>query len=303
MKMFKNRPITDYLARATESPVVSVEFFPPKNEEGGQQILKTAESLKASVQPDFVSITYGAGGTTRERTLRYARLLKDQYQFQVMPHLTCVGASKDELKSLISIYQEEGFCNIMALRGDAPKGTTEFQAHPDGLRYANELVAFIRSQFSGFCLGVAGYPEVHPESPTPAADIEHLKLKCDAGGSFITTQLFFDNQAYFDFVSRCRGSGIEQPVLPGLLIALSATQVKRFCEFSKTNVPPALMAQLEACGTDDAASAQVGIRWAFDQIKGLLAAGAPGFHLYILNRSDPAIELVRQLKAEGIIKR
>lgn len=301
--MFKNRPITDYLAGAQASPVVSVEFFPPKNEEGGQQILKAAEKLKESLQPDFVSITYGAGGTTRERTLRYARLLKDEYQFQVMPHLTCVGASRDELKSLISTYQDEGFCNIMALRGDAPKGATSFQPHPDGLRYANELVAFIRSHFSGFCLGVAGYPETHPESPSPADDIRNLKLKCDAGGSFITTQLFFDNSAYFDFVSRCRLSGIRQPVLPGLLIALSATQVKRFCEFSKTAVPPALLAQLEACGEDESASAQIGIRWAFDQIKGLLAAGAPGFHLYILNRSGPAIELVSQLKAEGVIKR
>lgn len=301
--MFKNRPITDYLAGAAESPVVSVEFFPPKNEEGGQQILKAAEKLKEFIQPDFVSITYGAGGTTRERTLRYARILKDEYQFQVMPHLTCVGASKDELKTLISTYQDEGFCNIMALRGDAPKGATSFQPHPDGLRYANELVAFIRNNFSGFCLGVAGYPETHPESPSPAADIDCLKLKCDAGASFITTQLFFDNNAYFDFVARCRKSGIRQPVLPGLLIALSATQVKRFCEFSKTAVPPALFSQLEACGEDEVASAQVGIRWAFDQIKGLLAGGAPGFHLYILNRSGPAIDLVSQLKAEGVIKR
>ncbi|MDX2110633.1 MAG: methylenetetrahydrofolate reductase [NAD(P)H] [Verrucomicrobiota bacterium] len=292
--MFKNRPITDYLA--TTRPVVSVEFFPPKNEESARQIIKTADELKAGLKPDFVSITYGAGGGTRERTLRYARILKNDYQFQVMPHLTCVGSTRAELVDIIKTYQDEGFCNLMALRGDPPKGETNFVPHPDGLKYASELVHFIREQFAGFSLGVAGYPEVHPEAANAEIDIANLKHKCEQGASFITTQLFFDNQAFFKFKERCRAAGIVLPIIPGILPALSLAQVKRFCTFCQASVPAELERQLAEAGNDEAAGEAVGVAWAAAQIRELLAAGAPGVHLYVMNRSSSALALMREVQ-------
>ncbi|MEX0326441.1 MAG: methylenetetrahydrofolate reductase, partial [Puniceicoccaceae bacterium] len=198
--MLKNRPIGELLARS--GPVISVEFFPPKDDAGGEQIVETARAIREQVNPDFVSITYGAGGTTRERTFRYASILKDEYGFEVMPHLTCVGSSKEELVEIIKGYQEAGFCNIMALRGDPPKGESTFTPHPDGLPYAQDLVRLIRGGFAGFSIGVAGYPEVHPEAPSAELDLQYLKEKVDAGASFITTQLFYDNRKFLSFVER-----------------------------------------------------------------------------------------------------
>ena len=186
--------------------VISVEFFPPKGDDGGEQILKTAREL-ASISSDFVSITYGAGGTTRERTIRYARLLKKEVGFNVMPHLTCVGHSQQELADILESYHSSGFRNIMTLRGDPPKGESSFSPHPDGFQYASELVAFIREQYPDFCLGVAGYPEKHPEAQSMDIDLKNLKTKINAGADFITTQLFFNNEDYFNFVDACRNIG------------------------------------------------------------------------------------------------
>lgn len=294
--MHRNRPITDALS--TTRPVVSVEFYPPKNEEGGQQILRSAAEVKARLKPDFVSITYGAGGSTRERTQRYARILKEEYGFEVMPHLTCVGSTEGELHSIVRAYQEEGFCNLMLLRGDPPKGTSTFVARDGGPRYASDLVSLVRRSFSGFCLGVAGYPEKHPEAPDLETDLRFLKHKCDQGASFITTQLFFDNAVYFDFVRRCRAAGITLPILPGLLPALSLSQVRRFCQFCGSHLPEPLERSLEQAGGEGRAAAAVGVAWAARQIRELLAGGAPGYHLYILNQSGPALAVLEKVREE-----
>lgn len=298
--MTYNRPISDFIA--TGEPIYSVEFFPPKNEDGAQQILQTAQLLKDKVPPQFVSITYGAGGATRELTLKYAIKLKDDYGFQVMPHLTCVGHSREELLYIIGEFQKYGICNIMALRGDPPKGETTFTPHPRGLKYANELVSLIREHFSGFSLGVAGYPQKHPEACSMEDDIAHLKHKIDCGASFITTQLFFENKYYFDFVKRCREADIRVPIIPGILPPLSLQQAQRLCQLSKMDLPKLLEEQLIAAGNDPEAQRKVGINWAYGQIKELLAQKAPGFHLYILNRAQSAIELITHLQEEKLIR-
>jgi methylenetetrahydrofolate reductase (NADPH) len=298
--MHLNRPISDLLARS--KPALSVEFFPPKNEVGGERIVRVANEMRESLKPDFVSITYGAGGTTQERTLQYAKMLKEDLGFEVMPHLTCVGASNEELIDLVSQYQNDGFCNIMALRGDPPKGSNEFIAHPNGPKYASDLVKLIRSQFAGFSLGVAGYPEKHPEAPSIEEDLKNLKTKVDAGASFITTQLFFDNQVYFDFVERCREANIFVPIIPGIMPALSYSQITRFCKAVGTSIPKKLLEDLETAKDDSAANEKVGINWAKDQIEELISKGAPGIHLYILNRAKPALRLIQSLRNAGIFE-
>ncbi len=289
--ILKNRPIGELLARSR--PVISVEFFPPKDEAGGEQIVAAAKAIREELAPDFVSITYGAGGGTRDLTFRYATLLKDAYGFEVMPHLTCVGSSRAELLEIIARYQAAGFCNIMALRGDPPKGETAFRPHPDGLKHAVELVRLIRENFSGFSIGVAGYPEVHPEAVSAQQDLRYLKQKVDAGASFITTQLFYDNAVFLAFVARCRAIGIDVPIIPGLMPPRSIAQARRFCQ----HLPAALEDALAAAADDPAALRQVGIDWTIRQITGLLAAGHKAFHLYILNRPGMAIAIMKGVRS------
>ena len=290
--MNADRPITELLASG--KPMLSVEFFPPKNDEGGAQLLRTAEALRP-YGPDFVSITYGAGGTTRERTFRYAKILREEFGWLVMPHLTCVGSGRGELLDIVAGYHADGIRNIMALRGDPPKGEAEFVPAPDGLRYASDLVAMIREKFPDICLGAAAYPEKHPEADSMEEDLAHLKTKVDAGASFLTTQLFFDNEHYFRFVRACRTRGIDLPVLPGLLPALSLAQVRRFGPMCGSSLPHALVEQLQVVEDDPRAAEAVGVTWAYHQIRELLRHGAPGIHLYILNRSASAITLARSL--------
>ena len=292
LPMTADRRITELLAETR--PLLSVEFFPPKNDEGGEQLLRTAEALRA-YRPDFVSITYGAGGTTRERTFKYAKILRDEFAWLVMPHLTCVGSSRQELLEIVAHYHEQGIRNIMALRGDPPKGQTEFVPSPDGLRYASDLIALIREKFPDICLGAGAYPEKHPEAATLEEDLEHLKIKVAAGADFLTTQLFFDNEHYFRFVRQCHDLGIGIPILPGLLPALSLSQVQRFGPMCGSSLPTALLEQLQVVDDDPRAAEAVGVTWAYHQIHELLRHGAPGVHLYILNRSSSAITLARSL--------
>jgi len=286
---------------ATNDPLFSVEFFPPKSDDSAQQLLLTAEQMQV-YNPDFVSITYGAGGSTRSRTLNYARKLHEDYGYAVMPHLTCVGHSREELKQTIAEFKSAGLKQIMALRGDPPKGETSFVPHPDGLRYANELVQLIREVYPECELGVAGYPEKHPEAPSLEIDLLNLKRKVDAGATFVTTQLFFDNNAYFEFVYNCRRVGITVPILPGLMSVTSYKQALRFCDMCGTSVPTALNEQLIAAGDDEAAVEAIGIKWSYQQAHELLKRGAPGIHLYILNRSGPAIALMKKLQSVGFYK-
>lgn len=289
----ENTRISELFTRG--APVRSVEFFPPKDEEGWKQFEQTAREI-VGIRPGFVSITYGAGGTTQSRTLRGAAVLKDTFGLLTMPHLTCVGATREEIKELAGSLYKDGYRNIMTLRGDPPKGETEFEPHPDGLRYAADLVVLLKELHPDFCLGVAGYPETHPEAPDAEADLRNLKTKVDRGADFVTTQLFFDNEHYFDFVRRCREAGIDVPIVPGIMPVLSLKQIRRFTEMCGASLPHALTERLEAVQDDPENLRAVGREWAAEQIADLLKRGAPGYHLYILNRSKAALELVERLR-------
>ena len=284
---------------ATNDPLFSVEFFPPKSNNAAEQLLDTAKRIQP-YQPNFVSITYGAGGSTRSRTLSYARKLHEDYGYNVMPHLTCVGHSRDELKQIIGEFKEAGIRQIMALRGDPPKNQANFTPHPDGLSYANELVELIQEVYPECVIGVAGYPEKHPEAPSLEADLVNLKRKVDANATFITTQLFFDNDVYFNFVEKCRDHGITIPILPGIMSATSYEHTVRFCDMCGASIPEKLGTQLLEAKDDSSSSEAIGMEWCYEQAKDLLKKGAPGVHLYILNRADAAIGLMEELKSEGL---
>jgi methylenetetrahydrofolate reductase (NADPH) len=290
--MVPDRPISTLFAQG--HPVRSVEFFPPKDDAGVAALRQSAAALK-KISPDFVSVTYGAGGGTRERTAQVSAALKEEFGFTVMPHLTCVGHSRPELAEIATALHASGFRNLMALRGDAPKGATSFPLAEGGFRHANELVSLLKSLHADFCLGVAGYPESHPEALSPEADLDFLRRKVDAGASFVTTQLFFDNDLYRRFVDRCRGAGIAIPILPGIMPVLSLKQIQRFTQLCGASLPPRLVRRLEAAGDHPDVVETIGIDWALTQIRGLLEAGAPGYHLYILNRAKSALALAAGL--------
>ncbi len=278
-----------------QAPLLSFEFFPPKDEKAAEQLLETAEAL-SEFAPDFVSITYGAGGGTRSRTLEYTKRLSNQFGFRVLPHLTCVGHTREELIEIIHDFKAAGCTQIMALRGDAPKGATEFEQHPGGFRYASDLVRLIREVYPECTIGVGGYPEGHPEAPDLKTDLENLKIKVDAGADFITTQLFYDNADYFRFVEACRAKGIHIPIVPGLMSILSRAQAKRFCKLCGAAIPQALDEALAAAEANGDPVENVGVDWTLAQLKALLKAGIPGVHLYILNRSAPAQRLLNMLR-------
>lgn len=292
------RDITLQQRFASDEPIFSIEFFPPKSERAAEQLLRTAAEMQA-FNPDFVSITYGAGGSTRSRTLKYARQLFEDYEYTVMPHLTCVGHSRSELIGIVREFKEAGLHQIMALRGDPPKGETDFTPHPEGLHYANELVELIRENFADCAIGVGGYPEKHLEAPSSEADLLNLKRKVDAGAHFITTQLFFDNSRYFAFVDAARAIGIDVPILPGLMTASTLPQAQRFCQMGGSFLPPELASALESIGDDAAKGVEIGLEWSYQQARELLEKGAPGLHLYILNRTKPAADLMQRLKSDG----
>ena len=290
--MNPDRPISALFAE--KRPLRSLEFFPPKDDAGVEALRQTAIALKV-IPWDFVSVTYGAGGTTREKTAQVSRLLKDELGFTVMPHLTCVGHSRGELTALADQIYEGGFRNIMTLRGDPPKGATEFTVAADGLRYASELVALLKNRHPDFCLGVGGYPEKHPEAVSLDADLDHLKRKVDAGAAFVTTQLFFDNAIYHRFVDKCRAAGITVPIVPGLMPVLSVKQVQRIATLSGSVLPATLARRLAVAEVNPDVVEIIGIDWALTQIRDLLAQGAPGYHLYILNRAKSALALAAGL--------
>lgn len=276
------------LLRSAQKPLLSYEFFPPKDESGWQKLRNTAEALRAT-EPDFVTVTYGAGGSQAHRTMEACEMLRELNYAPVMPHLTCVGSSRSEIDRMADELYESGYRNIMTLRGDPPKGRTTFEQTPDGLMYAGDLVKQIKARQAGFCCGVAGYPETHPEAASSEADIAHLKEKLDAGASFITTQLFFENRNYFDYVTRVRNKGIDHPILAGLLPPVSIAQIRRITKLCGAKLPPALERGLLEAKDDPAAAAEVGIRWTAEQIEELVSHGVDGIHLYILNREQPGL--------------
>src|SRR3954468_21505685 len=292
--MNPDRPISELFAQ--QRPLRSLEFFPPKDEAGVTALRDTALLLK-KIAPDFVSVTYGAGGSTRERTAQVSRLLREEIGFTVMPHLTCVGHSREELNGVADQLHAGGYRNIMTLRGDPPKGQTEFVPYKDGLRYGSDLVALLKARHADFCLGVGGYPEKHPEAPSASQDLDALKRKVDAGASFVTTQLFFDNDVYYRFVDQCRARGITVPIVPGIMPVLSLKQIRRFTEMCGATLPEKLIKRLEAAGDTAEIVETIGIEWALTQIRDLLARGAPGYHLYIMNRAKSALTLAAGLAA------
>jgi methylenetetrahydrofolate reductase (NADPH) len=273
----------------SKRPVFSVELFPPKTEEGTEQLYATARSLR-ELQPDFVSVTYGAGGSTREGTVEITRALKDELGFETMAHLSCVGETTEGLAATLDRIAAAGIENVFALRGDPPRGERDFEQPEGGLGSAAELAAFIGAGWD-FTVGGACFPEVHPEAPDLATDLAYLKSKVEAGASFLITQLFFDNRVYFDFVAAAREAGIEVPILAGVIPVASFAQTRRICSLCDASIPPRLEEAFRAAGGDERAEFELGVAYASQQCAELLLAGAPGIHFYALNRA-PATRAV-----------
>jgi methylenetetrahydrofolate reductase (NADPH) len=274
----------------------SIEFFPPKDEAGVEALRQTAAALQW-IGPDFVSITYGAGGSTQERSAQVSALLRSEFGFTVMPHLTAVNHTRAEVTAVAQAHYARGIRNIMALRGDVPNGLPAATAFKDDLRFGSDMVALLKDLHPDICLGVGGYPEKHPEAPSFEADLVNLRRKVDAGASFITTQLFFDNEAYYRFVDRCRAAGIIVPIVPGIMPVLSLKQVTRITGICGASLPDRLIRRIEAAGDQPEIVEHLGIDWALTQIRDLLEHGAPGYHLYILNRARSALTLAAGLAA------
>ena len=280
---------------ASGKPCFSFEFFPPKDSEGFDRLFETIESLK-SWKPGYVSVTYGAGGSTRKKTIDLVCRIKKDIGIETMAHLTCVGSSSEEIRSILNILRDGEIENVLPLRGDPPRGDEVFVTPKNGFSHANELVSFIRDNGYDFCLGVAGYPEKHQEAVDIDTDLDYLKIKVDAGADFIITQLFFDNKVYFDFVKRARKNGIHIPILPGIMPIVNVGQIKRFTKMCGASIPSELVKQLERIQDDRDAVHQLGILHATDQCEQLLSTGAPGIHFYTLNRSKSTLKILENLK-------
>jgi methylenetetrahydrofolate reductase (NADPH) len=244
-------------------------------------------------------VTYGAGGSTRDRTIELVSTIKQSIGIEAMAHLTCVGSSRDELEQVLDRLVAAGIENVIALRGDPPAGETNFRPHPDGLAHASDLVRMIRAGRRPFCLAAAAYPEGHVESTSAAADLGHLVDKVAAGVDVLITQLFFDNRCYFDFVARARDAGISIPIVPGIMPITNLAQIERFTRLCGAMIPDALRAELEPHRNDTEAVTQIGIEHATAQCRELLAGGAPGVHFYTLNRSGSTRRILETLRREG----
>ena len=276
-----------------DKPAFSFEFFPPKDNDGFDKLFETIDNLKA-LNPAFVSVTYGAGGSTRSKTIDLVGRIKKEIRLESMAHLTCVGHNSDEILNVLESIKKQNVENVLALRGDPPAGEINFTKPNNGFGYAVELVQFICERFS-FCIGVAGYPEGHPESSNREEDLFHLKKKVLAGASFIVTQLFFDNKYYFDFVASLRKIGVDVPVIPGIMPIVNLKQIKRFTKMCGATIPHDLMVRLEEAQDDPESVCQIGIDHAADQCKKLLMQGAPGIHFYTLNRSRATLSVLERL--------
>ena len=284
----------DEIIASAEDPLFSFEFFPPKTPEGEQTLRSSLEALRP-LEPDFVSVTYGAGGSTRGRTVEITKWIKQELGIEAMAHLSCVGSSREELHEILDGIEAAGIENILALRGDPPKGETEWRPHPEGLSYSTELASLISSRYP-FCVGAACFPEVHPEAPDLSHDLRFLRQKIAAGVSFLVTQLFFDNEFYFRFVEEARAAGIEAPIVPGIMPITDVSQIKTITGMCGATIPGSLLEQLESRAHDPDAVLQLGVSYATLQCAELLARGAPGIHFYTLNRSPATRAILSALK-------
>lgn len=281
-------------ALASQRPFFSFEFFPPKDDDGSRRLLATIEALQA-LRPAFVSITYGAGGSTRARTVALAKEIQQQVGLTVVAHVTCIGATRAELRTLFDDLARAGIENVLALRGDPPAGVP-FEPVAGGFAHASELIAMLRRNY-GFCIGAACYPEKHPEAASMEDDLRYLKLKADAGADFLVSQLFFDNAHYFEFERRAREAGITLPMLPGLMPITNFGQIERFVAMCGATIPPKLRVEMESRKGDIKAVEDLGVAYASMQALGLLQAGVPGIHFYTLNRSPATRAIVSSLLA------
>lgn len=276
-------------------PIFSFEFFPPKTPEGLEQLFGTVETLRP-LGPDYVSVTYGAGGATRDGTIEIANRIKSEHEIETMAHLSCVGETREGLTEILDRFAAAGVENVLALRGDPPRGETVFAATDGGLTSAAELTEFITSGWD-FTVGGACFPEVHPEAASLDDDLTYLKTKVDAGASFLITQLFFDNDVYWSFVAAARKRGIDVPIIPGVIPIASHAQVSRICSLCDAAIPAELDEALSAMGGDLEAEALLGVAFASRQCEELLSGGAPGIHFYALNRAPGTRAVLSALHA------
>lgn len=278
----------------SQTPAFSFEFFPPKNEEGMRTLFDTVADLKR-LEPTYVSVTYGAGGSTRRLTVELVERIQRETGIDAMAHLTCVGATRDDISGVLNELKQAGIQNVLALRGDPPKGTEKFERPEGGFGYANELAEYIRSGHD-FCVTGACYPEMHPEAPSADSDLDALKRKVDAGASVLITQLFFDPNVYLHFVDRCRAAGIDVPIIAGVMPVTNTAQIKRFTAMIGASIPGPLLQRLEQTGGEQSEVRKVGVEHATLQCQKLLEAGAPGIHFYTLNRSTATREILQSLR-------
>jgi len=280
---------------AARRPVISFEFFPPKTEEGDRNLLEKTIPALMEAKPDYCSVTYGAGGSTRDKTLMIVDRIQKEHGLTAVAHLTCVCATREQIRDLLSQIRSLGVKNVLALRGDPPNGA-EFQTTPGGFEFSSQLVSFIREQDS-FCIGVAGFPEGHIACKEgKVVDWQNLKKKIDAGADFVITQLFFDNTDFFAFRDHMvRSHGVKIPLVPGIIPIQSAAQIKRFTALCGARIPGPLAARLDELGDDDAAVADFGIEYATRQCQELLRNGAPGIHFYTLNKARSTVAILKNL--------
>ncbi|HEX5851972.1 MAG TPA: methylenetetrahydrofolate reductase [NAD(P)H] [Solirubrobacteraceae bacterium] len=279
---------------ACDGPTFSFEFFPPKTEAGEANLYNALSELR-TLEPSFVSVTYGAGGSTRGKTIEIVKRMREEYGLEAMAHFTCVGANVAELRGTLEEMGAAGIDNVLALRGDPPAGQERWLKTDGGLEYSRELVELISADYP-FAIGAACFPETHIHAESPEADLAHLVEKVDAGVDFLITQLFFDNALYFDFVSRARAAGIDVPIVPGIMPITKVGQVERMAAMCGASIPDGLRGELHARGEDPEAVLDFGVAYATLQCAELLAAGAPGMHFYTLNRSPATRAILSALK-------
>jgi methylenetetrahydrofolate reductase (NADPH) len=275
-------------------PVFSLEFFPPKTNEDMTQLFQTLREAK-KLEPGYISVTYAPGGETKEKTVEIVRRTKNEIGLESMAHLTCVGQSRQEIKGFLDELKRSGIENVIALRGDPPRGQTKFTPHPYGFTYASELTAFIRASYD-FCIAVAGYPEGHIESPDKDTDWDYLRQKVRAGADFVITQLFFDNRDFFAFERNMRERGVTVPIVPGIMPITSYGQIVRFTRICGAKIPPKLATHLESIQNNQAAVEDYGVSHAIIQCKELISHGVPGIHFYTLNKSRSTQKILRNLR-------
>jgi methylenetetrahydrofolate reductase (NADPH) len=286
----------DEILATNERPTFSFEFFPPKTPEGEKNLYEALAALRP-LEPDYVSVTYGAGGSTRATTLGIVSRIREQYGLEAMAHFTCVGATVPQLRETLDEMSTLGFDNVLALRGDPPAGESEWTKTEGGLEYSRELVEMITADY-GFAIGAACFPETHIHATSPEDDIRHLKEKVDAGVGFLITQLFFDNATYFDFVDRARAAGVEVPIIPGIMPITNIAQIEKITGLCGATIPDGLRRELHLREDDPAALTELGVAYATLQCTELLAGGAPGIHFYTLNRSPATRAILSALKLQ-----